>query len=593
MADTSPPTHPPVPEGYKVHTENTAHVLLPSSDEAFLNPIQEFNRDLSVACITVWSEESSEIKEAAWVKKRERQKNGGVGRKRRKIEGESVAEGAVVEQTDAAAAEPVDAQPQPQKESQYVPYKFTILEALSATGLRSIRYAKEIPLVRYVIANDLSPAATEAMRRNIAFNGLSAPAELTDDQTAEKSKHRVEKEKIQVNQGDACSLMYQHREDRHRVDVVDLDPYGTAAPFIDAGIQCVNDGGLLCVTCTDLTVLATNNYPEKCFSNYGGVSLKGEYCHESALRLVLHALSTSAGRYGRYIVPMLSLSIDFYVRVFVKVFSKPEEVKKASVKTSAFYVCSGCQAHYEQPFVRMTEKVNEKTGNVNRNYKIHAGPTVSGAPTAVVGDAVRTGSDKCPECESTLHMAGPMWAGPLHDPAFIGRVLKHVEAEPAKYGTSSRMQGMLTVAQSELDTHFYFTPSQVASAFKCECPPLDKIASALLHAGHDVSRSHACGGSLKTTASRAEVYDIYRSWIKTHPVKMENVPEKSPARVLLAKEPRAEANFKHHPKSVTTSTAGGKLVMYQQNPKPMWGPGSRASGKRKRDAEQPGEPGDA
>ena len=37
--------------------------------------------------------------------------------------------------------------------------------------------------------------------------------------------------------------MYSHREDRKRVDVVDLDPYGTAAPFIDASLQCINDGG--------------------------------------------------------------------------------------------------------------------------------------------------------------------------------------------------------------------------------------------------------------------------------------------------------------------------------------------------------------
>ena len=37
--------------------------------------------------------------------------------------------------------------------------------------------------------------------------------------------------------------MYNHREDKSRVDVVDLDPYGTAAPFIDAAVQCVNDKG--------------------------------------------------------------------------------------------------------------------------------------------------------------------------------------------------------------------------------------------------------------------------------------------------------------------------------------------------------------
>lgn len=47
-----------------------------------------------------------------------------------------------------------------------------------------------------------------------------------------------------------------------------------------------------------------------------------------ALRLVLHSLATSAARYGRYIEPLLSLSIDFYVRIFVRVRSSPIEVKK-------------------------------------------------------------------------------------------------------------------------------------------------------------------------------------------------------------------------------------------------------------------------
>ena len=38
--------------------------------------------------------------------------------------------------------------------------------------------------------------------------------------------------------------MYNHRSERERVDVVDLDPYGTAAPFIDGAVQCVKDGGM-------------------------------------------------------------------------------------------------------------------------------------------------------------------------------------------------------------------------------------------------------------------------------------------------------------------------------------------------------------
>ena len=55
-----------VPPGFTLHSENTTHILLPSDNGAFLNPVQEFNRDLSVACIRVWSEEWNRTKEVRW-----------------------------------------------------------------------------------------------------------------------------------------------------------------------------------------------------------------------------------------------------------------------------------------------------------------------------------------------------------------------------------------------------------------------------------------------------------------------------------------------------------------------------------------------
>lgn len=44
-------------------------------------------------------------------------------------------------------------------------------------------------------------------------------------------------------------------------------------------------------------------------------------------------------------------------------------------------------------------------------------------------------------------MAGPMWSGPIHDSEFVGQVLDHLEGNEDKYGTSTRMKGMLTVAK--------------------------------------------------------------------------------------------------------------------------------------------------
>uniref|UniRef100_A0A4W3H7Q8 tRNA (guanine(26)-N(2))-dimethyltransferase n=1 Tax=Callorhinchus milii TaxID=7868 RepID=A0A4W3H7Q8_CALMI len=78
---------------------------------------------------------------------------------------------------------------------------------------------------------------------------------------------------------DASLLIHQSKRSEHRFDVIDLDPYGSPAPFIDAAVQAVSEGGLLCVTCTDMAVMAGNS-GETCYSKYGAMSIKSKFCHE-------------------------------------------------------------------------------------------------------------------------------------------------------------------------------------------------------------------------------------------------------------------------------------------------------------------------
>jgi tRNA (guanine26-N2/guanine27-N2)-dimethyltransferase len=74
-----------IPPGFKLHTENTSHILLPDNNEAFLNPVQEFNRDLSVACIRTWAAEREKLQERKWLQRQEQQRAGnGKSQKRRK-----------------------------------------------------------------------------------------------------------------------------------------------------------------------------------------------------------------------------------------------------------------------------------------------------------------------------------------------------------------------------------------------------------------------------------------------------------------------------------------------------------------------------
>ncbi|KAL7421561.1 RNA methyltransferase tRNA(m5U54)methyltransferase [Cryptotrichosporon argae] len=578
-----------LPTGHRPHTERTTTILVPEGNVAFLNPVQEYNRDLSVACIRAWNEMRKEEAEARWRGKQDRKK--AKGKKKAAAADEDTGVETVV--AEGEGAKDAETEPGPSERTFRAP-RITILEALSATGLRSIRYAKEIPDVRVILANDLSPSACDAMRQNVALNGVGEdqrPGRADGADGEEEASNVAEKADlgrregcsgyVRVNEGDACALMYNHRGGNTRVEVVDLDPYGTAAPFIDAAIGSIADGGLLCVTCTDLAVLAGSNYPEKAFSNYGGACVDSEYSHEVALRLVLHSLAQAAARYGRTIRPLLSLSIDFYVRLFVRLDTRPVDVKLLARTTGIVYVCNYCEAPVVQPLGRIVEKEG-RAGKVNTTYRMAQGPMASA---------------RCQECGSPQHVGGPMWMGPLHDRAFVKRVLDGTAADKEHYGTYARMNGMLTMAHEELEAPFYFTSNNVHGFARASAVPTKQVISALLNAGYKVSRSHAASGSIKTDAPRSFVYDIVREGNKTSPVRLDKMTEGSPMRKFVERAMTHTVDFTPHADTSKFDRPDKGAVFYQTNPLPNWGPAQRAKNiqadKRKSDAVDGGESGAA
>lgn len=472
---------------------------MPKGNKVFYNRIQQFNRDISVLGIRAWSK--------------------------------------------LFEAEP--------RNHRYVPADPTepyidMIEALSASGLRAIRYGLEIPRVRSVLANDFSESAVDAIRRNIELNNVKGV--------------------VHAHEGDASMAMYKHRG--NNVHVVDLDPYGSAAPFMDAAVQAVRDDGLLLVTCTDLGVLAGNGYPEKCFAQYGGTTVWSDACHESALRLVLSMVAASAARYGRAIEPMLSLSIDFYVRLFIRIKTSPQQVKQNAAKSMLVYQCSGCGSSVQQPLGKVG--VNLDGG---KKYGYAKGPL---AP------------DTCEHCDTPHHVAGPLWAGPIHNDAFIDKMLEihsqESEFDPSVYGTASRIKGMLTMARDELkDAPFYFSVQQRAAVIKASSPPHKAMVSALCNAGYRVSGTHAHKGCLKTDAPYSFIWAVYRRWLmdnhgnKVSPNLKPGAPGATIVRDLQNKVAAQQVSFADHPRALELEQMRkSKVVRYQQNPQKNWGPMARA-----------------
>ena len=134
--------------------EGQAEILF-QKDQVFYNPIQEFNRDISIVAINTFAEMYlKELSEGA-KRKTPHSKDG-----------------------------------------------ISILEGLSATGLRSIRFAKEIPLAKKIVANDFDKAAVEAIENNI--------------------KHNKVEETVQTSHGDASFVMFKHASEGKKFDVIDL-----------------------------------------------------------------------------------------------------------------------------------------------------------------------------------------------------------------------------------------------------------------------------------------------------------------------------------------------------------------------------------
>jgi len=387
-------------------TEGQATVYLPPT--VFYNPVQEFNRDLTVAVIT------EHVREFICSEKHKVQKQRG---------------------NTASELLPDDDKPVSNSSSQADAENnvetagkngVRILEGLAASGLRSVRFAREVPFVREVIANDFDHTAVEYIRQNATHNHV---------------EHL-----ITASCSDAAMLMYASRSRSDRFDVVDLDPYGSPAPFLDSAVQCVSEGGLLCVTCTDMAVLC-GNAAETCRAKYGAVSLRAPYCHEMALRIILQSIAGHAARYQRFIEPLLSISADFYVRVFARVRTGQSRVKEVAAKLANVYHCRSCGSFSPQPLMIK-----------NRNqYVVGSGPPVG---------------LNCEHCGGRHAFCGPIWSSAIHDVDFVRRVCENVLNDENLFpNTRQRIDGILSVVCEELqDQPLYYVGDSLCSVLHCTSP---------------------------------------------------------------------------------------------------------------------------
>ncbi len=190
-----------------------------------------------------------------------------------------------------------------------------VLDALSATGVRALRYSKE--LGAKAVANDTKEVALELMEKNIGIN-------------PEVDVRRSRK--------DANALFHE----KGRYDFIDIDPFGSPTPYVRNSFKAINrKRGLLAVTATDLGALS-GHYPKTCFRRYCTTCRVNPWEHEVGLRNLIYSVFLSAAQEGFAVDPVMSYWKRHYYRAFFYVRKSKRWVNRNLCNVGFVGFCVNC-----------------------------------------------------------------------------------------------------------------------------------------------------------------------------------------------------------------------------------------------------------
>ncbi|WP_297506100.1 tRNA (guanine(10)-N(2))-dimethyltransferase [Thermococcus sp.] len=324
-----------------------------------------------------------------------------------------------------------------------------VLDALSATGIRGIRYALESP-AEEVWLNDINERAFELMKRNIALNFSGSLEER-----GKRAFLRGEKEVI-ANLGDANLLM---AEKFRYFDLLDLDPFGSPMEFLDTALRSVRRRGILALTATDTGVLC-GAYRRACRKNYLAEPIRGELCHEAGLRILIGTVARYAAKYDLGVDVLLAYYRDHYFRAFLRLKSG---ARKA-----------------EESLARLGYLWQDERGKFE--YSLEFLPAKPGAH-------------------------GPMWLGPLKDVEVVEKILK--EARNHTLGHRKTIPFLELLAE-ELDVPFHYDTHALARKNGLEVRKIGEVIEKLRGLGYRATRTHFSPTAIKTDAPFEEVLNAMR-----------------------------------------------------------------------------------
>jgi len=237
--------------------------------------------------------------------------------------------------------------------------------------------------VESVDAVELSANACDTIRKNVALNGMT---------------------NINIVNEDVRFVLM-----RKNYEFVEIDPFGTPAPYFYALADSFSwrKSGYFSMTATDTAVLCGAE-AKACRRMYGAVPFHKECVHEAGLRILIGRIQSIFAKDNIAVTPLLSLSHRHYLKVFMEAKKSAQQCDRNLDMIKYFAYCEKCKGRrYIKP-----------------------------------GDSAH-----CETCNAKMLVAGPMWAGLLHNTEFLDKMM--AECERRRYKNAEEELRILHTLRDE------------------------------------------------------------------------------------------------------------------------------------------------
>jgi tRNA (guanine26-N2/guanine27-N2)-dimethyltransferase len=316
----------------------------------------------------------------------------------------------------------------------------TFLDALAGVGARGVRIAREACESVDVTLVEFNRVSLQIARKNARRNDVYARCTLVHEESN--------------------AFLHSRFGRLERFDAVDIDPFGTPAPYVQGGLSAASEGAIVSITATDTATLC-GVFPTAALRRYGASIHKTEFAHEAGIRVLAGFCSRVGGTLDIGVEPVAAHSTLHYMRVYLRV-SRGAERSDECLKELGYVIA--CQSCHED--------------SVSRVF-----------------------SSRCPGCGADAKCVGPMWTGKLIDEKLVSKAVAECEEAGFKEagGTLSDTLGMGSLPP------FSYSMAATTAREKVSSVRFQRVVDSLRAMGRSAMREPFGPPGLKTDATYGEV----------------------------------------------------------------------------------------